>query len=102
MNAGTGAFGRPPAPIRYSSIRCKLVIFSVSYQLLSLLTDVGINYEPIFRVFQSSAMVKMYVFVDWACTFLKDKAMILYILYSGYVRISIVTSKWVAMAVRDR
>ena len=75
---------------------------SVNPQPRSPLTDVAITYGPISPVFLYSAMVKMYVFVDWVCTFLKDEAMILYLLSTGYVRISILTSKWDAMAVRDR
>jgi hypothetical protein len=89
---------------RYCTLRFALhwLRSSVNPRSLSPLTDVDITYGPISPVFLSSAMVKMYVFVDWACTFLKDEAMILYLLYTGYVRISILTSKWVAMAVRDR
>jgi hypothetical protein len=45
-------------------------------------------------------MAKMYILVDWACTFLKDAPMILYMLYTEYVRISILTSQWFAMAGR--
>lgn len=89
---------------RYCTLRFALnwLRSSVNPQLLSPLTDVDITYGPVSPVFLSSAMVKMYVFVDWACTFLKDEAMILYLLYTGYVHISFLASKWVAMAVRDR
>ena len=88
VNAGAGAFSHSPPPILYSPFRTTLFEIFGKPQLLRPLTDVDITYGPISPVFLSSAMVKMYVFVDWACTFLKDEAMILYLLYTEYVRIS--------------
>ena len=56
---------------RYCTLRFALhwLRSSVNPRSLSPLTDVDITYGPISPVFLSSAMVKMCVFVDWACTF---------------------------------
>jgi hypothetical protein len=82
VDTGAGAFGRSrsPPPIRYSPFRTKLVEIFGESPIAEPFNGCRYYLGTSSSVFLFPAMVKMYVFVDWACTFLKDEALIIYLL----------------------
>ena len=66
-------------------------------QPLNPLTDVDIHMDLSLRRFYLLRWSKCAFLLTGRALFFKDEAMILYLHYTGYVRISILTSKWVTM-----